>query len=454
MTDAKKPGTLRTATTALLQRLQFLNQAGITFLGKRDLYNALGYERNLVPRDYRERYMRGGVAGRVVEVFPKATWRGGGYVYEDESPDVDTALELAWQALDARLKIWNMFQRLDIVAGKGRYGVMLLGAAGEMNTPLPRGNRPEDLLYLSVFNEEDAAVHEWETDHQSPRFAWPKFYTLKRIDVASSSFAKPVHWTRIIHVADNITDNDVFGQPRLDRVWNLLDDLEKVTGGGAEAFWLRANQGLNVNVDKDADLSAEDEAALSDEVDEYAHNIRRVMRTRAVEVNTLGSEVADFKGPAEAILSQIAGAIGIPMRMLVGSERGELASSTDRDNWNTQVADRRQGFAEQHVVRPFVDRLIEFNYLPKPAAPYNVNWPPTTDMTETEQVDRAEKLAKLNTYFPGQTVIQPNEVRETVGYEALPELDADNIDAPDEDEQIEQLAAALRKGGVMNLVVK
>src|ERR1019366_8703222 len=101
-----------------------------------------------------------------------------------------------------------------------------------------------------------------------------------------------------------------------------LDDLDKCTGGGAEAFWLRANAGLHLDIDKDMALpQAKDTvAALKEQAEDYQNQQTRWLRTRGVTVSHLGSNVANFSGPADAILTQIAGTRKMPKRILTGSE--------------------------------------------------------------------------------------------------------------------------------------
>jgi hypothetical protein len=198
-----------------------------------------------------------------------------------------------------------------------------------------------------------------------------------------------------VHIAEGCLDNDVYGVPSLESVWNLLIDLRKVTGGGAEAFFLRANQGLQLDVDKDMQMTEPEKQALRDQAEEYQHQIRRMLRTRGVKATPLGSDVANFASPVDAIVKQIAGTKGIPVRILTGSEMGELASSQDADNWQTQVQDRRTGYAGPMIVRRLVDRLIEFGYLTQPKE-YEVGWPVEEDLDEPEKAQLAVTLANAN----------------------------------------------------------
>ena len=104
----------RSLVSALLGRFQFLQRAGVTFQGKRDLYEAFGYARELTPKDYRDRYERDGIAARVINCYPRATWREGAYLQEDEDPKTTTEFEQAWEDFDKRLGIWSMLRTMAI----------------------------------------------------------------------------------------------------------------------------------------------------------------------------------------------------------------------------------------------------------------------------------------------------------------------------------------------------
>ena len=413
---------IRAAASVLIERMQFMRQAGISFKGERDLYDVLGYDRLLTPQDYRDRYARGGVTKRIVEAFPKATWRGGWEVIEDENPTTETEFEKAWNEMFLRLSIGPRLQRADILAGLSTFSVILLGSsvAGDLSSPLPKGS-PEQLAFLAPFigggdgrstqlnSGADCTIQSYVEDVKDSRFGLPLTYQLRRTNFAAPMLATPVHWSRIIHIAEGCLEDDVFGIPVLESVWNLLDDLDKVTGGGAEAFWLRANQGIQLDVNKDINLTEPDREALRAQADEYKHNISRMMRTRGVTVNTLGSDVANFANPADAILTQISGAKGIPKRILTGSEMGELASSQDRDNWKDQINGRQTEYVAPFIIRPLVDRLIKYGYLPEPKD-YQVIWPHIQTLSEQEKADGAAKWATV--VVGGQPVFLPEEIRD------------------------------------------
>lgn len=387
-------GRLRALST-LLERAKLASRAGITFDGKRDVFGSLGYKKTLKPDDYRARYRRNAIAARIVEAHPKSTWRGTAQLVEDEDPHTETEFEKAAAEFAKRTRMWSAFLRADILSGLGRFAVILIGAPGKLEDPLPESVEGKAVAFLSVFGEEDVDIKDIVDDPRDERFGEPKTYTFKRLSSARGSQSRTVHWSRVIHVADGVLDDPVYGTPRMERVWNLLDDLEKVTGGGAEAVWLNAHRGYVASIDKDLEMDEDDIKDLKDQVEEFAHQLRRTVGQRGIKLESLGSDVPQFGNPADAILTQIAGGVGIPKRVLTGSEMGELASSQDRRTWEEQVLDRRAQYAGPHIVRPLIDRLIQHKALPEPKQ-YEVSWPQIGELNDKERAAVANQWALVN----------------------------------------------------------
>lgn len=427
-------------TDELLSRYRFARSVGATFNGMRDMYQVLGYAQVLTVEHYRERYERGGLAGSIVDVLPDATWRGDGKLVEDDDPKASTEFERAWEGLASRLALWPTFARVDKLSRLSTYGALLLGAGDEnLTTELPKASGPDKLLFVDPYvgaggmrmsgtrasrqramaavsdSGADITIKEWDDDIRSPRFGQPKVYTLRRPEV-QRALNTDVHWSRVIHIAENTLDDNVFGQPALARPWNLLDDLDKVAGGGAEAFWNRANKGIQLDIDKDVkSLSEPEKEDLKSQVERYVHEMSRVLRTRGVTVKELGSDVANFASPGDFIVTLIAGTCRIPKRILTGSEMGELASTQDRENFRDLVLGRQTGYAGPMIARRFADRLIAYGYLPKPAKDYKVFWPHAQVLTEQERADGATKWATVNAQAiaaTGEVVFTNDEIRQ------------------------------------------
>ncbi len=411
--------------SAIVDRLLFANQHGLQFDGDRNVFHALGYKRDLTFQDYMLKYERDPIAARIIDAPAAATWRNQPEVSDDEDPEKETSFEAAWMDLVKRLRIHQRLERLDRMTGIGRYGTLMIGLRGQPihDQPATRVGGPEDVIFLTPYNELNSQVTEYDGDTQSERFGMPFRYNLqtnqegKRTNQPGNLLT---HHSRLIHVVENALEDDVFGRPRLRNVFNLLDDAIKVVGGSAETYWLEARRGLHANIDKDAKpIPPDQQKELAGQIDEYVHNLRRVIRTQGMELKTLGGSVANPQGPFDVIMKLISVATGMPIRIMTGSERGELASSQDDGNWAGRIEERQLHYAEPVILRPLVDRLIFLGALPEPQnGEYQVNWQSLSDPGERERAETAEIVGRAAVNFQtARTILTPEEGREILGLE-------------------------------------
>lgn len=413
-------GKLVNFASELLNRAKLGARLGVTYDGRRDLYQALGYQRTLKVQDYRERYRRNGIARRIISAFPQATWRNSPIVVEKGVHLEDSEFAQTFQRLADRVNLYHYLERVDKLSGVGSYGTLLIGlrAGGALPDPVRRNtNRSfEDILFLSPYTEESSTIAELETEATNPRFGLPLLYDLDLKGSFNSNLASlakaRIHHSRILHIAEDLTEDEVFGVPRLEPVWNYLDDLDKVLGSSAEAFWRVVDQGIQFDVDKDVTLSPDDEEDFSDEIEEYIHGLRRYIRTKGITANVLGSETPDPSSSVATIIGMISGSTGIPQRILMGSEQGQLASSQDDRNFNMRVRERQISFAEPRILRPFIDRMIEWRVLPSVEA-YEVHWPDLSTLTDKEKADVAARFAQAARNFDQtEGLLSEDEIRE------------------------------------------
>ena len=372
--------------------------------GKRDLYNVFGWDRMITVQAMFEMYHRGGIAQRVVDAYPDATWAHPPEVYQDVKEN--DGWTRAFAELAKNTNLYDALHRADRLSRLGRYAIILVGY-DQANLAAPVRGNSRKVLYFQPYSELSAKITEWNTNSASPRFGMPEFYTIypdlanneQRGGTMTGDGKMPsrgsfrVHASRVVHVAQGVMEDEVFGTPMLGSIWNYLCDLMKVVGGSAESYWLTANRGMQVDIDKDAELSDEDAAALSEEVDEYSNQMRRVLRTRGVKVTDLGSRVADPRGPYAVLMQLISGTKGIPQRILLGSEAGHLASTQDKGNWAEQVENNRALGAEPRLLKPLIQNLIAAKALPTPKADVVANWP---DAYRSGPLERAEISSKIS----------------------------------------------------------
>lgn len=443
---------------ALVDRLQFAIKHGLRFGGKRDLYEALGYSPTIRPEEYIERYRRGGIARKIVNVYPEATWTIGTFIVENPDPDTLTPFESQVEALFKRLDVWSKFLRADILASLGRYSVLFIGAPGLPSTELPRLSSPNEIIYLVPVHEINARITK-KVEGQDPkslsdpRYGLPLEYTLT-LDNGQSI---KVHWSRVIHFVKNPLESDIYGTPVLECIWNYLDDLDKLVGGGSEASWREMHKGLHINIDKDYDLSDKAEAAFQEQIDAYRHGLERDLQTKGVSITPLGSTVPSFSSNVSCIIELTSGTQGIPKRVLVGSERGEQASSQDDVNFENRV-DEYKGKTAVPNMNQFLSRLMEYGALPI-VENYNIVWPEEIELTEDEKATVIGKIALANKNN-GSPIMTNDEIRDS--YYGLEPLEIEEVkeetenneeedqeqEEETEEDEIEEDETGGEKGGI------
>ena len=400
-------GQLRVLASALVSRANIAKRLGQSYGGDRDLYQALGYSKSLTFDDYWGRYERQDIAARIIDAPVNASWREPPEINEND--EQETPFEVAWTDLsrDSQVRLFHYIRRADKLAGIGLYGVIYLGF-DDGKLPVEPVESANKLTYLRAYSEQSAAISKWERDPASPRFGLPLEYNIQTANLNDQGMSRgssiQVHWTRIIHIADGLMENEVYGTPRLQRVFNRLQDLELVSGSSAEMFWRGAFPGLGFMADADSDIDAQTLSDMEDEIEEYIHGLKRYLRMQGITIAELAQQVADPTGHVEILLQLISGATGIPKRILVGSERGELSSSQDEANWNSRVSERRDDYCEIVILRPLIDRLIQVKVLPEPSeAGYTIAWPDLFSPSEKEQAEIAKtRMETLAAYVNAQ----------------------------------------------------
>lgn len=445
--------------TSLMSRSQLLQRLTDP---RRDLDAECGYPESITPQMYRRLYDREGLGKRVVQVFPEAAWEVEPEIYEGEEPG-ETEFDAAWQKLDERLNLIAELSKVDELSGIGRFGVLLLGYGDGrpldqpidgINTitgdPIKQGKTtkydPKLLLYVRSFDESCVQVRAREENKNSKRYGQPTYYnllfkeegpaTLIAGDDAQSqsttvvtSQQMTVHWTRVIHVADcRESPSVIYGTPRMQIVFNRIYDVQKVLGGSGEMFWKGAFPGIAIETSPGLDQISDplDEEAVKNQMELYMNGLQRFIALNGVTAKSLAPQIADPRAHMESQYDYVAVTLGIPKRVLMGSERGELASSQDSKKWNKKVAGRQNRYLTPYVIRPVVDRLQAIRVLPRVES-YSVYWPDLNTFTELEKAEvglkRTEALAK---YVSGSVdqVIPPDAFMTTVL-----EMDPDEVEA-------------------------
>lgn len=382
----------------LLSRTSLAKRMGWQYGGDRKIYEALGYpeEKELIFTYYHGKYERQDIASAIIDRPVNATWNGELMITEDGTQPTESKLNKAWEALEAEFHIKDRLVKLDKLTGLGHFSLLLFGfddvkEPKDFQNPVT-GTRK--LMHLKQLPESDIEIHTWEKNAGNPRYGLPLLYKIK-VAGTGTEITKDfmVHHSRVLHILENNLVSEVYGRPRLKPIVNRLEDLEKLLGGDAEMFWRGARPGYHAAAQEDYEMGTDEVDALEDELDKYEHDLRRFISAKGVDIKPLTQQIADPTGHIDAQLQAISAQTGIPKRVLIGSERGELASSQDKDQWLTLIQTRMTEFAEPQMLRPLIDKLMEHKILPK-VADYVVIWEDIFAPSEKQKVEVGEQRAK------------------------------------------------------------
>lgn len=403
---------------------------------RRDIDNECGYAKTpeLTPPEYRRMFDRESIARRVVEILPVECWAVQPEVFETADIDNITPFEKAWKELPLQLSgpswhkddenntIWSFLKRADILSGIGSFGILLLGFGDGKDLSEPvEAQEGLRLTFIRTFDESLIDIVQYENDPMNPRFDQPVMYSVSFNDIENSNLSmsgqsitdRRVHYSRVIHIADNRLSSEIFGVPRQQPVWNRLMDLRKLLAGCAEMYWKGAFPGIswetNPQLGGDVDISDD---SLKTAIEDYRNKLQRDIITAGMTANSLSVQVVDPTPQINIEIQAIAILLGAPVRIFIGSERGELASSQDENTWNGRLQERQTNYLTPDMIVPFIDRLIHLKVLPVPLDGYKVEWPDLFSIAEEEKAIIAKTQTEtLAIYIKGdvESLVPPLE---------------------------------------------
>jgi len=407
--DEKELTSVFASGNQLLKKLMSTRSSSATYYpNATDL--ALDYPTSLDYYDYLYKYTRQDIAQRIIQAPVGATWRYSPNVFE--SDEEETPFEIEYAKLLDKLDLYNCLKRLDLLAGLGKYAILYLGFDDSENLTAPP-RKGSKLLYLTPIPEPRALISTWDTSIRSSGYGHPLMYSVQIASLITGETigTRAVHWSRVIHVAENTLDNEFYGLPRLECVYNRLLGLEKLAGGSPEMYWRGARPGYTAQAAENTTLSDSQLEGLKGQLSDFVNNLQRWLYVEGLNIQSLAPQVVSPTDHVDVQLQLISAATRIPIRILVGSERGELASSQDERAWLSFIEERRQEVADRLILRPLINRLIDFNVLPQPDDSFYIEWEPLLVLSDKEKAEigkiHTETLSKYLETIGGTELIPP-----------------------------------------------
>lgn len=387
---------------------------------RRDIDDECGLTKSPTPQYLFELFRSNPFANRAVEVLPKESWEVQPDIHEDKDNTTFTQFEQALLDLDQELspeksyyaeqkgsKIFEILERLDILSQAGSYGVLFFGLDDANNLDLSKPvkvskGRKINLRYLTVLPEAFAMITKWDTNQQSPRYGKPLEYLLTfNAPGATSSTsylglgtsAISVHYTRVLHIAPNVYSNESLGNSILYAISRIIESFPKILYAGAESYYKGGFPGIALETQPQAAGVPVDWSKIKDEAENYMNGLQRYIGLQNMTAKTLEPNLTDPSPYVKILVEALCVYLAIPVRIFMGSERGQLASSQDDSTWNDRKKHRQQKYITPKIIVPFIDKCINLNILPVPKKSYCIEW----SSVETENALTKAQVAQLMT---------------------------------------------------------
>lgn len=225
-------------------------------------------------------------------------------------------------------------------------------------------------------------------------------------------------------------------------VYNDLLNLIKIMGGSGESYLKNASRQLSVEFGEGASLSqlAQDMGKKPDEAHEVLNDMARdmnsgidaIMALSGGKVTPLVTTVPDPQQHVNVNLQSVCAGWRIPVKVLVGNQTGERASSEDVKDFNARCQSRLVKELLP-LVTDFFRHLIRVRLILPPTGEFITYADDLTEATNAEKLANAKVMAEINNQSAAAgTIFEADEIREAAGYEAadgtLPPPPADDDD--------------------------
>ncbi|HBW3572584.1 anti-CBASS protein Acb1 family protein [Klebsiella variicola] len=392
-------------------------------------------------------YRRGGIAHGAVEKLVGKCWQTNPELIEGDDAD-ESKDETPWEKNAKKVftkRLWRAFAEADRRRLVGRYAGILLhiNDSRKWDQPVVSG---KSLKKVTIAWAGSLTVSQWVTDENSAEYGQPKQWKYVESLPNGGTNQRFVHPDRVFILGDYSNDAIGFLEPG----YNACVSLEKVEGGSGESFLKNAARQLNVNFEKEIDFNnlaslygvSIDE--LQDKFNEVAGEMNRgndvLMTTQGATVAPLVTAVADPSATYNVNLQTFAASVDIPVKVLVGMQTGERASTEDQKYFNARCQSRRGDLSFE--IEDFSDKLIELKIIDA-VSEKTVIWDDLNEQTGTEKLANAKTMAEINQTSQGSgenPAFSREEIRTAAGYENVDEFPLGEEDGNEEDEATDSTA--------------
>lgn len=397
---------------------------------KHDHGKDFGWPDTLTFEKFHRMYRRNSLASAGVDKTIAKTWQDNPQIWETEKP-AESRIESDIRQRFEDLRIWQMMAEADRRSMVGQYAAVILRFRDDQPFDQPVGRVGGGLMGLAGAIpcwESQLTVSEWNDDPASEDYGLPKMFQFSEAALGNEGHAArsfQVHPDRVLIWSD---DGTVNGRSALEPGFNDLLDAEKIKGAGGEGFWknargapmIEAAEGLTpADVASNMGVSPEDVLdAINDQLESFQSGFDKGLMLGGMTAKPLQITLPVPEHFFAAPVNSFAASILMPVKILLGSQTGERASTEDAKEWASTCASRRVNRCKP-LIHEFISRLERAGILPE--RDWFIGWQDLLESSDSEKMDRAAKMSAINSQtHPGdEPAFLPSEIREAAGFEAM-----------------------------------
>ncbi len=408
-----------------------------------------GYPKKLEFSDYYKAFERSGYGKAGVVRHVEQSWLTNPDVYSEVGQHDQTLWEKEFKALAKRTKLWKIISGADRRNRVGRYaGLIFIYADGKRpDQPIGKvSDGSKGLVRIIPAYESQLKPTKWDGKRESPRYGMPVMYQYSESTIGDKGVENPgiqmsVHHSRVHILAEGADDGSIYGTPALQAGYNSLVTIEKIIGAGGEGFFKNARTPMKFSIPKDVDLNllarslgtdvAGIQGALNETITDFNSGVDKALVTQGFDANNLTITLPNPQEFINSALNDFAASLSMPLKILMGNQTGERASSEDVKGFNATITSRRNTFLIPEIEQIIQEKLIDTGVMPE--ADIEVYWEPLDSLTRKEQLENAKVMADTNRLLvgTGETAYTADEIRDESGMEPqeveelLPEIESD-----------------------------
>lgn len=402
---------------------------------KHNHYKDFGYPETVSFAQLHRMYMRNDLAKAAVRKTTEKTFQNMPEVRsgEDEISEIAEAFE--------RLGLWDKLSDIDEYAQVSGYAgfVIRIADGKQFREPVDSQVRLADIVEVVPAWSEQLKVTDWHLDERdADTYGKPKLFTYDESAVGRKGANRKVqvHPDRVFIWS---SDGTVNAPSALLSGYNNLLDMEKISGAGGEGFYKTAAARLNIEIDKETNFDdfkrqVEEQTgktfqeAMDDKAKKLNAGFDTSFITKGMNVDAFSVSLPQPKEFFDIPLQAFAAGRSMPVKILVGNQTGERASSEDAEDWNNTITSRRNRWTKPSI-RDFLNKLEVFGAI-NPG--WEIHWDDLSDDTPKAKLERANTMADINTKQTNggdDPVFSGEEIRGEAGREGpVPDSQLENIE--------------------------